>query len=91
MTWYQSVRDSRVFVTNDPEDIEEMRSAIEADWEACGHPGSRGMPDHNTGSVIDNDRLYQGYTYQCRSGSRWFNPKTRQMEGRKHCTCDGCF
>ena len=80
------------------EEITEMAEAIEADRAACGHPGKSGMPDHNTGSTrmagvdnFGNEYHAVAYTYHCRSGSRWFNPVTRKMEGRSHCTCDGCF
>lgn len=40
-----------------------------------GHPGGRAS----------------AHSHRCPSGSRWFNPETRQMEGRKHCTCDYCY
>lgn len=91
MTWYRSARDPRVWVSIDPEDVEEMKSAIEAEWATCGHPLSRGMPEHNTGYAVLTEMTCEARTYQCRSGSRWFNPQTHQMEGHAHCTCDGCF
>lgn len=86
--WYRVQGQPRTWVTIDPDDIDEMRAAIEADRIACGKgtPCSD-IPHHNTGWARDDKAM----TYRCLSFSRWFNPETKQMEGHAHCTCDYCF
>lgn len=69
-----------------PSEIEQMKAAIKADIEACGCSPIN-IVRHSTGHVSDRSAM----TYHCRSLSRWFNPKTRKMEGSAHCTCDGCL
>lgn len=77
------------FKTKVRAEVDEMVAAVEADRLACPTcHGETGMvPSHYTGYARDGE----AYTYHCRSGSRWFNPNTRKMEGRAHCTCDACF
>lgn len=58
---------------------------------SCGEPNG---PEHASVSYgVDNERgvVVVFSTRQCDSGSRWYNPGTRQMEGNPHCTCDSCF
>lgn len=76
-------------ITN-PTEVEHMAAAIEADiaeCDTCIKYKGKFAPSHGRAYI----RGGVGYTYQCRSGCRWYNPATRQMEGRFHCTCDGCF
>lgn len=88
----------RYFETDDPEEIEEVRRIIDAEIAAC-KTCQEGTPvRHMTTSVVQRrtsqliKKLKEvASTYQCRSFSRWYNPKTKQMEGSAHCTCDGCF
>lgn len=70
-----------------PETVKLAAEAIAADIAAC--PSCKtGTPVSHCTSYIYNGTLY---TRRCDSGSRWFNPATMQMEGRRHCTCDYCF
>lgn len=70
-------------------EIDQMRNALEAEISECGCNPAVFGPQHST-SWVSSDSL-SAHTSQCRSFSRWFNPKTRQMEGHQHCTCDRCF
>jgi hypothetical protein len=77
-----------------PSDVAEVRAALAADIAACPTCQKGGMmPQHATTYIHENrdTRAVSAHTYRCRSLSRWFNPMTRQMEGRRHCTCDACF
>jgi hypothetical protein len=82
----------RAWISYLPADVKELRETLDAEFTACGHPGSQGMPSHCTSYI---GKTLQGrpfaYSYRCRSFSRWFNPETRTMEGHSHCTCDSCF
>ncbi len=62
--------------------------ALIRDREACGCTVvvSAG-PSHSRDYF--NNGLY--FAYQCDSRSRSFNSTTGQMEGRAHCSCEGCF
>lgn len=75
--------------TNDPDEIQKMADAVTADILDC--ETCQRTPDnpvkHYTGHFND----VEGYTYHCRSWSRWYNPDTGRMEGHAHCTCDSCF
>lgn len=73
-------------------EIAECAAALKADIEDCGCTGKGPVPHATTythGDVPGSRAA--AHSYHCRSGSRWFNPVTRQMEGRRHCTCDYCF
>jgi hypothetical protein len=52
-------------------------------------------PDCNPGNIVRHTRDFvRNGVYmasQCDSRSRWYNPKTKVVEGRAHCTCDYCF
>ena len=72
-------------------DIAEMDAAIKADIAACGCTTGGFKPQHCTSYVALGQTHSSAHSYHCRSWSRWFNPETRQMEGRAHCTCDSCF
>ena len=79
-----------------PADIADMRLAIYADQLDCTTCANLHNPvKHCTSYIVEmserDGRLASAHTYRCRSGSRWYNPETRQMEGRAHCTCDYCF
>lgn len=73
-------------------EIAEVSAALAADIEACGCKGKAG-PTHATTYVHGDSPTSKAsaHSYVCRSGSRHFNPNTRQMEGRAHCTCDYCY
>ncbi len=72
-----------------PSDIEELAKAIEADkCDGC-KPGFN--PQHGRAYIVVGKEHVTGYSSQCQSGCRYFNPVTRQMEGRKHCSCSLCF
>ncbi len=79
------------WLTRDPDEMQEMRDAIRADMEACPMCTKRSpdemMPSHNKGFVDTNRAI----TYRCESFCRWFNPETREMEGKSECTCSDCF
>lgn len=77
------------FKTKVKADVDEMAEAIRVDRANCRSCQETGgmVPSHMTGYARDGE----AYTYHCRSGGRWFNPNTRQMEGQAHCTCDSCF
>lgn len=73
--------------TNDPEEIEKMRLAVEADTKDCPACIPGNPVRHYSGYVKDDE----AYTYRCLSYSRHYNPDTGKMEGSAHCTCDYCF
>jgi hypothetical protein len=73
--------------TYDPVEIEEMRRAIELDRAICYSCESNSPVPHTWAGTTAE----WAATFQCRSLGRWFNPETRKMEGRAHCTCDACF
>ena len=77
----------RSWKTMNRSEMEQMRVAIEADKAECPLCTEGDIVPHMTGYVND----HAAYTYHCRSLSRWYNPETRKMEGRAHCTCDSCF
>lgn len=84
--------------TRDPAEIAEAQAAIEADKASCPSCKAGTPVSHNTGGVfsrrvspIVKETYSVASTYQCRSGSRWYNPATKKMEGRAHCTCDYCW
>jgi len=80
------------YKTMNPDDIAECAAALAADIEACGCVGTTPVRHATTSTHGDSPvSKASAHTYQCRSGSRWFNPQTRKMEGRAHCTCDYCF
>jgi hypothetical protein len=78
--------------TFDKDTVEQVAKLLNEEKANCAQcvPG---MPvKHATLTArVDGPNGPWAMTYQCRSGSRWFNPETGQMEGREHCTCDGCF
>lgn len=76
------------------EDIAEVAAALAKDKEDCKTCAAGGMmPKHATTYVHGDTPTSKAsaHSYHCRSWSRWFNPQTREMEGRAHCTCDFCF
>lgn len=84
-------------------EIAECAAALEADKAACPTclKASDGTPSHATTSTHGDIPAQpsrhvlaskaSAHTYHCQSFSRWFNPVTRTMEGRSHCTCDYCY
>lgn len=66
----------------------EVEAALEADKGACDLCQGGSPVPHAAFTYIRNGRVV---SKQCRSRCRWFNPTTRKMEGRFHCTCDSCF
>ncbi len=75
-----------------PEEIRELEAALKADKAECPGCTPDNIVRHCTSSVlVGANGKSEGYTYHCRSFSRWFNPATRKMEGHAHCTCDYCF
>lgn len=66
-----------------------MALALATDKDECDEC-QRGTPvAHAAFTYISTEGI--GVTFRCRSGCRWYNPATGQMEGRKHCTCDACW
>lgn len=77
-----------------PSDVAEVRAAIAADIADCTTCQRGGMmPQHMTTYISEGRDTHKvsAHTYRCRSFSRWFNPTTRKMEGRAHCTCPSCW
>lgn len=91
------------FKTMNVAEIAECAAALAEDRAKCETcvKGGDGTPNHATTSTHGDFPAQpargipaskaSAITYRCRSGSRWFNPTTRQMEGRAHCTCDYCY
>jgi hypothetical protein len=77
----------RYFESRDPEDIAILAEVLRVDMAAC-ETCQKGTPVLHSNATVRGD---WAVTYQCRSLSRWFNPTTKKMEGRAHCTCDGCW
>lgn len=83
------------FKTMRAEDIAEVAAALAKDKSDCPscQRGESMTPNHATTYIHGDTPVSKAsaHSYHCRSGSRWFNPNTRVMEGRAHCTCDTCF
>ena len=79
--------------TMKPADIADVRLALATDTVTCASCIAGGPVKHGTTYIVEGreGRGVSAHSYRCRSGSRWYNPQTRQMEGRAHCTCDYCF
>ncbi len=94
-TGWVSLRD-RSYKTMKPDEVAEVRAALLADMKDCPSCNTPGNPvKHATTYITEagerDTHVPAAHSYHCRSNSRWFNPATRQMEGRPHCTCDYCF
>ncbi len=61
--------------------------AWKADMDACQSCVPGNIVSHGT----SYSRADTFVTYRCNSLSRWYNPATKVVEGRAHCTCDYCF
>ena len=76
-------------------DEAEVRKAIDAHNEdkkncpTCQH-GDYGPRRASGYHYYTADQL-RFNSYQCESGSRWYDPTTGKMEGRAHCACNRCF
>ena len=66
----------------------EIKAAWEREIAECPSCISGTPVKHGTTSFGIDGRMF---TYQCRSFSRRINPQTGEIEGHRHCTCDGCF
>ena len=71
-------------------EIDQLRRAMAADVAECARcqAGYAGGPSHAAFTWWSDE---SAHSKQCRSGCRWFNPVTRKMEGRAHCSCGSCF
>jgi hypothetical protein len=85
---------SNAMETFDYDAVIRMKAVLDKDMADCvtcqKYPKGSFSPDHATSTAMLEPRVW-GYTYHCRSFSRWYNPVTGAMEGHAHCTCDGCF
>lgn len=66
----------------------EVRKAWEDEIANCPSCISKSPVSHGTTVFYDDGSMY---TYKCRSFSRHIDPRTGEMDGYSHCTCDGCF
>lgn len=81
--------------TMKPAEVAEVRAALAKDMAECASCQAGTIVEHATTYIHEagerDTHVPAAHTYRCRSGSRWFNPATRQMEGRAHCTCPVCW
>lgn len=81
------------WVTYDVKEMGRVRLLVNADKKAC--PCSQNPNDPTThihtyfGAGLGGVPF--GRSYTCDSHSRYYNPKTGEIEGRAHCTCDFCY
>lgn len=84
--WFLT-KGGKTWTTGDEDEIYDAQEALDFDTFKCPGCVDGFRPKHGTTLITKN----MCYTYQCASGSRWYNPATSMMEGRSHCTCDYCF
>lgn len=78
----------RVSVSHNTDTMAKVQAALDADKRGCASC-ERGYGPAHARTYVTTEAVY---TSTCRSGSRWYNPATGQMEGRAHCTCEeSCF
>jgi len=88
--WSRLPSKNRWWKTLVKSEIEQLKRALIEDMENCSLcEGARaGGPSHAAFTWYTDK---SAHSHQCSSKGRWFNPETRKMEGRAHCSCGSCF
>ena len=76
------------YVTSDPAEVRAFIEALDKEISGCGLC-QQNYPVRHGVNYVDADG--RATTHRCPSYSRFYNPLTRQFEGRSHCTCDYCW